>query len=278
MIIRLAFLCLAVALISPIQFARAEVRVLVMASNYDLIDTDPELLLANPIADADLIVSAMEKGRLRNVTLIKEPQVEDWEDGFNRFVASLAPDDVAMLYYAGHGFQIEGRNYFLASDGVSLIPLDHLVQKMTEKAQGAIIVVDACRNNPLADKDGQTTLGIRTITGAHRSIDTETITLNDIKKAGPGLAQLGNLRGLSAVVLFSTEPGNVAEDGDKPGKGSPFAKALAKEIKKRQSLDEMMRKTAIKVNRKTDGRQSPWRQGDLPFDVFLAGMRALPIP
>ena len=44
------------------------------------------------------------------------------------------------------------------------------------------------------------------------------------------------------------------------------------------SFDEVMRRTAVRVNKVTEGRQSPWRQGDLPFDVFLAGMRSLPIP
>ena len=92
-----------------------------------------------------------------------------------------------------------------------------------------------------------------------------------------GLAQVGDLRGLSTVVFFSTEPGNVAIDGE-AGKGSPFAKVLAKEIRKRQSLDDLLRRTAVRVNKMTDGAQSPWRQGDIPFDVFLAGMKTMVIP
>ncbi|GAB5486509.1 MAG: hypothetical protein Pars2KO_00790 [Parasphingorhabdus sp.] len=256
--------------------AQAATRALVIASNYDLIDTNPDLFLANPIADADIVVAALERGGIDGLITVKEPIAEDWNKSFEQFRASLEPDDIALLYYAGHGFQIEGRNYFLASDGVSLIPLDPMVQKLTESAKGTIIIVDACRNNPLAEKPDTSKMEIRSIVGATR--DVETVNILDLKKAGSGLAQLGNLRGLSAVVLFSTEPGNVAEDGDKPGKGSPFATAFAREVKKRQSLDEVMRKTAVRVNKKTEGRQSPWRQGDLPFNVFLAGMRALPVP
>ena len=258
--------------------AHAETRALVLASNYDLIDTNPDLYLANPLFDAAIVTSAMKRGGMKDVTLVEEPQVEDWDTRFSQFAETLQPDDIALLYYAGHGFQIGGRNYFLASDGVSLIPLDSMVQKLTEKAKGAIIIVDACRNNPLAKKTSNDGLKVLSIAGPSRNVEAETITLDDIRAAGSGLAQLGNLRGLSAVVLFSTEPGNVAEDGDKPGKGSPFAKAFAREVKKRQSLDEVMRKTAVRVNKATKGRQSPWRQGDLSFDVFLAGMRSLPIP
>lgn len=272
----LASFCAAIVVWAAPFAAKAEIRSLVIASNYDLIDTNPDLYLANPVADMAIVAKAFERGGVDSLTTLTEPVAEEWEEKFNQFLASLGPDDIALLYYAGHGFQIEGRNYFLTSDGISLIPLDQMVQKLTEAAKGAIIIVDACRNNPLAEEPDTSKMEIRSIAGATR--DVEAVNILDLKKAGSGLAQLGNLRGLSAVVLFSTEPGNVAEDGDEPGKGSPFATAFAREVKKRQSLDEVMRKTAVRVNKQTEGRQSPWRQGDLPFDVFLAGMRALPIP
>ncbi|MFK7840914.1 MAG: caspase domain-containing protein [Sphingorhabdus sp.] len=276
MMTRIFSLCLLLFCWLTPAAASAETRALVMASNYDLIDTNPDLFLANPMADATLVTKAMTRGGVDHITLINEPQAEDWDEKFNAFADSLGPDDIALLYYAGHGFQIRGRNYFLASDGVSLIPLDTMVQKMTESAKGAIIIIDACRNNPLAKNSAPRPMEVQIVASATREV--ETVTLDDIKNAESGLAQLGNLRGLSAILLFSTEPGNVAEDGDEPGKGSPFAKAFAREIKKRQSLDEVMRKTAVRVNKQTKGRQSPWRQGDLAFDVYLAGMRSLPIP
>ncbi len=116
----LAFLAIGFAY-APVS---AETRALVMASNYDLLDADPALFLANPLEDSSIVASALEKGSVDSLTVVREPTIKDWTKTFDKFVASLGPDDIALLYYAGHGLQIEGRNYFLASDGVSLIPLD----------------------------------------------------------------------------------------------------------------------------------------------------------
>ena len=62
------------------------------------------------------------------------------------------------------------------------------------------------------------------------------------------------------------------------GNGSPFAKQAARELARRQSLDSAFRRIAVAVNKATGGQQSPWRQGDLPFDVYLAGMAEFPVP
>jgi len=55
---------------------------------------------------------------------------------------------------------------------------------------------------------------------------------------------MGNLRGKNIIVLFSTDPGNVALDGE-PGLGSPFANAVVSEFGKRQSLDAAVRQIGV---------------------------------
>jgi len=255
--------------------AHAEVKALLIASNYEEAE-DTELRLANPLTDLALIRSSLSKTNVRDLTVLEEPSAEEWQTGFDAWLDTLSGDDIGMFYFAGHGFQFDGLNYLLSSDGTSLIPLDALVTQITSRARGAVIIIDACRNNPYFEADPEGNVQIVAIDGATRSLNY--IRLEDMSGTGQGVAQLGNLRGLSAVAFFSTEPGNVAEDGDQPGKGSPFAIEFAKQIDRRQSLDEVFRKTAIAVNKRTDERQSPWRQGDLAFDVFVSGMRALPIP
>ena len=267
-------------LIAALAFAlptagQASIKALVVASDYSSARL-AELKLANPIVDARMIDAALKRSAVDEVTLVEEPDAARWDEAFDQFASSLSGDDVALVYFAGHGFQIDGGNYFLASDGHSLIGLDPMLQRLTEQARGVVFVVDACRNNPLVEAGADTAFEVIEVEGNKRALSR--VTLDDIVYADKGLAQVGNLRGLSAVVFFSTEPGNTADDGDTPGKGSPFAKEFAQEIVRRQALDEMFRRTAVAVNERTDGRQSPWRQGDLAFNVFLSGMRALPIP
>ena len=254
--------------------ARAETRALVIALGYGGA-ADQSLGLANTLVDGRNVASGLREAGIADVTLVEEPDPAAWDAAIDAFVARLAPDDIAFVYYAGHGIQVAGRNYFLAADGRSLIEMDPMMRRLTGTARGTIMVVDACRSNPFAQPGRGETLRVASAGGATRAM--ETVTIDQLAGSSGGLAQLGDLRGLSAVVLFSTEPGNVAEDGP-AGQGSPFAQVLSREIKRRQSLDRAFRRIAVAVNRSTDGRQSPWRQGDLPFDVYLAGMQDFPVP
>ena len=255
--------------------ARAEVRALIVGTSYETAENEA-LRLANPLADIRLIRSALRKTSVRDFTVLEDPTAEQWQSELDAWLDTLSGDDIGLFYFAGHGFQIEGLNFLMSGDGKSLIPLDAVITQITQRAKGAVIIIDACRNNPYFEAEPDTQVEIVEIDRATRSIGYAS--MDDLTSSTGGLAQLANLRGLSAVAFFSTEPGNVAEDGDNPGKGSPFAIEFAKQISRRQSLDEVFRKTAIAVTDRTEQRQSPWRQGDLAFNVFVSGMRALPIP
>ena len=253
--------------------ATAEVRALVLSADY-VGALDPGMRLENPVIDGRAIASALRKAGVEDLRVAEEAPAERWQSEFQAFVNKLQPDDIALVYYAGHGFQIGGQNYLVTADGDTLIALDEVMKQLTAKAKGTIMIVDACRENPLAASE--TELEVRSVDAA-ASRSMQTVRMTEIERRSKGLAQLGDLRGLSAIVLFSTEPGNVALDGD-AGDGSPFAKYAAKELARRQSLDSAFRRIAVAVNRETRGQQSPWRQGDLPFDVYLAGMAEFPVP
>lgn len=272
-ICKLLFLFVACLLACHIEPAWAEEKVLLIALDYAR--AEKSLQLSNPISDARKVAAAFRKAGQIQVALISEPDLAELNQAVDGFIEQLDHDDVAIIYYAGHAIQYRGENYLLAADGISFLSFNGLVKRVSDASKAAVFLVDACRNNPFADGRGGRSVTLSNVAGPAKrelqSVDVAALS------SGKGLAQLADLRGLSTIVFFSTEPGNVALDGAE-GQGSPFAVALAKELRKRQSLDALLKRTAVEVNRQTGGQQSPWRQGDIPFDVFIAGMKAMAIP
>lgn len=250
--------------------ARAETRALVLAADYTQAH-NPDLELRNTLVDARAVSALFRRLGLQDVRVVENGSVETWDNEIEALVGRLQPDDIALLYYAGHAVQVNGRNFFLAADGVTLVSSDEVLSTIMGKAGGTVFLIDACRNNPFrnqASEDRQLRIRSRTM---------ETLPLADLAKAQSGLSQMGNLRGKNTIVLFSTDPGNVALDGN-PGEGSPFANAVVRELGKRQSLDAAIRRITAEVDKLTSSKQSPWRQGDLNFALFLAGQPRFPVP
>jgi uncharacterized caspase-like protein len=263
------------------SLAQAETRVIVWASDYSKAH-DRDLLLPNTLVDAKAVTGMFRKLKIQDLTAVENPTAEEWNAAVDGLVGRLGPDDVAVLYYAGHAVQVNGQNFFLAGDGTTLIASEQVLAPIMTKARGTVFLIDACRDNPFKDVAVKKSapaapkpqeLKIAAI--ASRAV--ETVSLNQIAQAQGGLSQMGNLRGKNTIVLFSTDPGNVAVDGP-PGKGSPFANAVVRELGKRQSLDSAIRRITADVDKQTNSRQAPWRQGDLSFPLFLGGQPRFPVP
>ena len=250
--------------------ARAETRALVLASDYTQA-ANTELELKNTLVDARAVSALFRKLGLQDVRVVENGSVEAWDSEVQALVGRLQPDDIALLYYAGHAVQVNGRNFFLAADGVTLVSSDEVLSTIMGKAGGTVFLIDACRDNPFRNQASEK----RQLRVRSRAM--ETLSLAELAKAQSGLSQMGNLRGKNTIVLFSTDPGNVAQDGH-PGEGSPFANAVVRELGKRQSLDSAIRRITADVDKLTSSRQSPWRQGDLSFPLFLAGQPRFPVP
>ncbi len=250
--------------------AHAETRALVLASDYTKA-LNPDLELKNTLVDARAVSALFRKLGLQDVRVVENGSVEAWDSEFQALVGRLQPDDIVLLYYAGHAVQVNGRNFFLAADGVTLVSSDEVLSAIMGKAGGTVFLIDACRDNPFRNQASEK----RQLHVKSRTM--ETLSLAEIAKAQSGLSQMSNLRGKNTIVLFSTDPGNVAQDG-RPGEGSPFANAVVHELGKRQSLDSAIRRITAEVDKLTSSRQSPWRQGDLSFPLFLAGQPRFPVP
>lgn len=161
--------------------------------------------------------------------------------------ARLATDaDAALFFFAGHAMQYQGRNYLMPIDAeledeVSLpyqmVTLDS-VQSAINRAKGVrILILDACRNNPVANRF------IRSVPGPTRDF-------GNIR----GLARVDKTEG--TVVAYATAANEVSEDGK--GRNSPYSTALLKRLQEAGlEIEIMFRRVAQDVTAQTHGRQRP---------------------
>lgn len=256
------------------SLARAETRVIVWASDYSKA-RDSNLVLPNTLVDARAVTGMFRKLKVQDLTYVENPTAEQWNGAIDGLVTRLGADDVAVLYYAGHAVQVNGQNFFLAGDGTTLIASEQVLAPIMSRAKGTVFLIDACRDNPFKATAAAAATAVKIASGGSRAV--ESVSLDQLARAQGGLSQMSNLRGKNTIVVFSTDPGNVALDGP-PGKGSPFANAVVRELGKRQSLDTAIRRITEDVDQASSGKQAPWRQGDLTFPLFLGGQPRFPVP
>ena len=178
--------------------------------------------------------------------------------------------DTALFFYAGHGMQVDGRNYLIPIDArldkaTSLddetVPFDFVQAFLQVAKKDNIIILDACRDNPLRANYADTV--------ARSAGGSAPVRLT------PGLAKIGAGRA-NTIISFSTQPDNVALDG--AGRNSPYTAALLKFIN-RQDLDiaSVFVEVRKDVIRQTNASQVPWENSSLT-DQFYFRRRDFAIP
>jgi chemotaxis protein histidine kinase CheA len=160
---------------------------------------------------------------------------------------------VGMLYYAGHGLQLDWRNYMVPVDAklsqasdiaTQTVDIENVIDTMKRSATRMnIIVLDACRDNPFSGK-----------------------------ASGKGLAQLDAPPG--TYLAFATSPGNVAEDGDESASNGLFTHYLLKELQRPARIEDLFKRVRLQVRQKSQGRQIPWDSSSLEDDfAFNDGVK-----
>lgn len=173
-----------------------------------------------------------------------------------QFDVTLAGADLSFFYYAGHGIQVSGQNYLipvdarLAAEGdidFESLPLTLILRRMERETKTALVLLDACRDNPLV-RNLSRTMGTR---GGQVSQG-----LSEVKA------------GIGTLIGYSTQPGNVALDGE--GRNSPYTAALLQEIET-PGRDVLAMLAAVRgaVLKATQGRQVPWEHTSLVGPVVL---------
>jgi len=218
------------------------------------------VVLPNPSNDAKAMST-----KLRDLGFEVTAGYDQDYNGMRRTVAKFAKTargaDIALLFYAGHGMQVGGNNYLIPTDAkfedetaldFETIPVDFILRQMSNDVKVQMVLLDACRDNPLA----------RTL--ARRMSPSRSASV------GSGLAELKiqETGGEGSVIAFATSPGDVALDGD--GQNSPFTAALLRHIDTPNTpIQSVMTRVTGDVYRETDERQRPWVNASLIGEVFL---------
>src|SRR5271157_413670 len=209
--------------------------------------------LANPPSDARDVAAAL-KSLGFEVTLGIDLDQAAMQRTIAEFAAESADADVSLLYYAGHGVQLAGRNYLIpvgaqlhTVDDIAkrTIPLDPVLAELGKGKGSHLVFLDACRNNPFA--------------GAGVTLPSA------------GLARVGKLPGF--FIAFATQPDNVAFDGG--GRNSPFATALLGHLATPGAdICSMMIAVRNDVFAATGGQQIPADESLLTRQFYFAGNAA----
>jgi hypothetical protein len=213
--------------------------------------------LTNPANDARDLAARLTALKY-DVTLEIDVGRTQFLSSFQKFSQSLQADDLALVYFAGHGLQIGGENYLFPIDArvekeadarTNLVPLNSLLADLTRITRSRILILDACRNNPFAEELARG--------GATRSAGVTQ-----------GLARV--YAGVGSFIVFSTQPGNVALDGT--GRNSPFTDALLRHMPEPGAdVHAVMRRVRADVGKATADRQVPWENSSLVDEVAFAG-------
>jgi len=215
--------------------------------------------LANPENDARLIASTLTALGFE-VDARYNLKASEFRRALRDFGRTMEDDDSAsVFYYAGHGMQIDRRNYLLPVDlnlrdegevkDEAIDLEDALLGRIDRvRPRARIFIIDACRDNPFSARK------TRSIKVARGLAET----------AAPG-----------ALIAFSAAPGHVAEDGP-PGTNSVYTRYLAQEMRAEGTeVEEMLKNVRVKVLRETQERQIPWVNTSMVVNfVFNVGAGA----
>ena len=220
-------------------------------------------LLANPGNDARAVGDAFERLGYA-VTRLEDAGYDALRRGLLDFTRAASASDVAVVFYAGHGMEVDGRNFLVPVDAALARDTDVEYEAVslalvTRAVGGArrlgLAVLDACRDNPFVAKLADA--------GATRSI-------------GRGLARVAPSGG--TLVAYAAEDGKTADDD--AGKGhSPYTEALLRYLEEPGlEVGWLFRKVRPEVERITGGRQTPIEYGKLPDEVIYLASAGAPIP
>ena len=210
--------------------------------------------LTNPVNDAsDMAARLTEIGfRLHGDGPLLDQDLRAMQVAIRDFTRSLNPGDLAVFYFAGHGVEYKGTNYLIPTDDEEIAfaddvpdwayPAPRLLERLAATGATGVIILDACRNNPLPERAGS-------------------------RDVGTGLSAMETPTGASAFIMYAAAPGQTSSDGE--GRNGLFTGALLEALERpNRRIDDIMYEVSFAVRSATQGRQVPWLEfafaGEIP--------------
>jgi uncharacterized caspase-like protein len=249
---------LAAALLLLCQPAFADKRVALVLGNSSYKSVPA---LANPINDGALMATTFKQAGFDVVEARYDLSAQDTRRVLRDFEDRARDADIAVVYYAGHGIEVDGANYLIPVDAKlerdtdiydEAFSLDRILIAIEPARQLRLVILDACRDNPFARS-------------MKRSLASRAI--------GRGLAKI-EPNSPNTLIAYSAKAGSTAQDGD--GKNSPFTIALSQHLTT-PGLDVRKAFGFVRddVLKSTSSRQEPFVYGSLGGnDVSLVPARA----
>jgi uncharacterized caspase-like protein len=241
--------CLAAALLLICQPALADKRVALVLGNSAYQNAPP---LANPVNDAALMAQTLKDAGFDVVDFRQNLPALETRRALREFANKASGADIAVIYYAGHGIEVDGGNYLIPVDAKlerdndvydEAFSLDRVLVSVESAKKLQLVILDACRDNPFAQTMKKTL--------ATRSV-------------GRGLARVEPTSS-NTLIAYSAKAGSTAQDGN--GKNSPFTMALSRHLTT-PGLDVRRAFGFVRddVLKATGNRQEPFIYGSLGGD------------
>jgi formylglycine-generating enzyme required for sulfatase activity len=210
--------------------------------------------LPNPVNDAIAMAEMFKRSGFDSVQLVLDGKASEMRRALRNFSDDARNTDIAIIYFAGHGLEVQGTNYLVPTDAVlerdidaydEAVSLDRLLSVIEPARQLRLVILDACRDNPFSKSMKQAIVSRAVVRG-----------LAKIEPIGP-----------NTLVAFAAKAGSTADDGD--ATHSPFTTALVKFLPQ-PGLDlrrafGYVRDDVLKTTR---NRQEPFIYGSLGGDDF----------
>lgn len=199
--------------------------------------------LKNPVNDATAIAHRLKQLGFK-VTLLKNINKNTFTQELYNFGRTATKARIALVFYAGHALQIDGKNYLLPTDAPNMTKDSHIYELINVKndmmnqisqAKVGIVILDACRNNPLSKN-------------VPRSIKGRTVSVSR------GLARVTPNVG-NTLVAYATKPGEIARDGK--NNHSPFTQAILANMSKSVDIRRLFGMIRTSVLKLTNNQQNP---------------------